>query len=46
MANHNLAKATADVGWGMFTGFLEYKAARGEGVHHVRPLVSAFQGVF
>lgn len=28
MANHTLAKATADVGWGMFIGFLEYKAAR------------------
>jgi putative transposase len=27
MANHNLAKAT-DAGWGMFTGFLEYKTAR------------------
>ena len=28
MKNHCLAKAISDVGWGMFTGFLEYKAAR------------------
>ena len=28
MTNHCLAKAIGDVGWGMFTGFLEYKAAR------------------
>ena len=28
MKNHCLAKATADVGWGMLTGFIEYKAAR------------------
>ena len=28
MKNHCLAKAIGDVGWGMFTGFLEYKAAR------------------
>lgn len=28
MQNHCLAKAIGDVGWGMFTGFLEYKAAR------------------
>jgi putative transposase len=26
MANHKLAKATADVGWGMLIGFTEYKA--------------------
>lgn len=26
--NHCLSKAIGDVGWGMFTGFLEYKAAR------------------
>ena len=28
MRNHCLAKAIGDVGWGMFTNFLEYKAAR------------------
>jgi putative transposase len=28
MANHSVARATADAGWGMFTGFLAYKAAR------------------
>jgi putative transposase len=28
MANHCLAKATADAGWGMLMGFIEYKAAR------------------
>ena len=28
MANHCLAKATADVGWATLSGFLEYKAAR------------------
>lgn len=28
MSNHNLAKATVDAGWGMFTDFLRYKAAR------------------
>lgn len=28
MSNHSLAKATGDAGWGMLTGFLEYKAAR------------------
>lgn len=28
MKNHNLAKAIGDVGWGMFTEFLKYKAAR------------------
>lgn len=28
MKNHCLANAIGDVGWGMFTGFLEYKAAR------------------
>ena len=28
MRNHCLAKAIGDVGWGMFTNFIEYKAAR------------------
>ena len=28
MANHSLAKATADASWGTLTRFLEYKAAR------------------
>ena len=28
MKNPNLAKAIGEVGWGLFTGFLEYKAAR------------------
>ena len=28
MSNHCLAKATGDAGWGMFIGFLGYKAAR------------------
>lgn len=28
MKNHCLAKAIGDVGWGMFTGMLKYKAAR------------------
>lgn len=28
MQNHCLAKATGDAGWGMLTGFLEYKAER------------------
>lgn len=28
MKNHCLSKAIGDVGWGMFTTFLEYKAAR------------------
>lgn len=28
MKNHCLSKAIGDVGWGMFAGFLEYKAAR------------------
>jgi putative transposase len=28
MSNHCLAKATGDAGWGMLTGFLEYKAER------------------
>ena len=28
MKNHCLAKVIGDVGWGMFTNFLEYKAAR------------------
>jgi putative transposase len=28
MKNHNLAKAVGDVGWRMFLGFVEYKAAR------------------
>jgi putative transposase len=33
MENHCLAKAIGDFGWGMFTNFLEYKAARaGKGV--------------
>ena len=26
--NHNLARAISDAGWGILTGFLEYKAAR------------------
>lgn len=28
MRNHSLARAVGDAGWGMLTGFLEYKAAR------------------
>jgi putative transposase len=28
LCNHSLAKAVADVGWGMFTQFLEYKTTR------------------
>lgn len=28
MKNHKIARAVSDVGWGMFVGFLEYKAAR------------------
>ena len=30
MKNHCLSKAIGDVGWGMFTGFLEYKAVRAD----------------
>jgi len=36
MKNRCLAKAIGDVGWGMLTGFIEYKAAReGKGFIHV-----------
>lgn len=28
LKNHNLAKATSDAGWGMFTAFLKYKSER------------------
>jgi putative transposase len=36
LRSHSLAKAIADVGWGMFTGFLTYKTARaGKGLIQV-----------